>query len=110
MAEKPNIEMYAWCEELAIVTDQPEPTDEAERDELHDRAFELIENLMSAFAATASIRPGHNHGKVLPEDLAEWEQNCEDVGEKIGYPRAADGARLLIERYQAEVAHRAIMQ
>jgi hypothetical protein len=102
--EEPNLELYAWCEELAILAEREPPTEE-ERDQVRERALELMENTMDSFARMALIRVGPNRGKVLPVDLQEWAQHCEDVGERIGYPRAAMGAQLLIERYQAELAH-----
>jgi hypothetical protein len=99
----PNLELYAWLQELAELAALPEPTEED-----GERAFELADNVITLLDDGARMRleqGGGGPGHVVAEDLVELEQHCQEIGPKIGYPRSAEGARVLIERREAEIAY-----
>jgi len=101
--DQPNLELYAWLQELAELAALPELTEED-----GERSFELADNVITLLDDGARKRlevGGGGPGHVVPENLVELEQYCEEVGPTIGYPRSAEGARVLIERRDAEIAH-----
>jgi hypothetical protein len=64
-SERPNLAMYAWCEELAILATS-EPQTEEEREQASKRSFELADNMLGGFERMAMIRTGRNRVKALP--------------------------------------------
>jgi hypothetical protein len=101
--DEPNLDLYAWLQELAELAALPQPTEQD-----RERSFELADNVITLLDDGARMRLEHGGGgpgHVVAEDLVELEQHCEEIGPKIGYPRSAEGARVLIERRDAEIAH-----
>ena len=111
--EEPNLELYGWLQELAELGDELDatnPTDVTE-DQLdaHREHFRgLIENVATLLDAVARKRLADGDGgpgKFTIDDLQDLVQHCDEVGPSIGYPRAGDGARIVVERAKLEIAH-----
>jgi len=105
--ETPNLELYESLHELGELGDDLQADGTATEDD-RERARELADNVLDVLDDAAEmyrVETGKGTGKPTIDDLRDLAEHCDEVAAQLGFPRAADGARILIGRWETERAH-----